>query len=187
MAATLNGSYFYTSSRDMTEENEVIAPWYKQPWLWFILTPLIAVFIYGFSFLYLSIVTMDGVVKDDYYRIARGYEVKSEKNQRALDQNIEAQVKLDTITGDVMVSLSGNLNPAPASLTLDIVHPTHQKYDQAITLKAIGAQNLYTGSLTGKITGKRFLFLFPADESWHLHEEMQPPYDQKTVDMKPEQ
>ncbi|WP_236591089.1 FixH family protein [Neptunomonas japonica] len=170
----------------MTEDEiQAAKPWYKQPWLLFILTPIFAVVFYGFGFLYLSIVTMDGVVKDDYYRIARGYELNTEKNQNAIDQNIVAELKLDDVTGDIMVKLNGQLTNVPELLTLDIVHPTHQKYDQEITLKAIGSQQLYSGSLANPLKGKRYLFLFPADENWHLRKEILPPYEQRSFELKP--
>ncbi len=172
-------------AKNMIDDIRAVAPWYKQPWLWFILTPLIAVFIYGFTFLYLAITTMDGVVKDDYYRLARGYEINSEKNQNAIAQSITADVKLDSVTGDIMLKLNGSLEPVPDTLTLEIVHPTHQKYDQTILLKAVGAQQLYTGSLVGHLSGKRYLFLSPPDKSWSLHQEIQPPYEQYSVLMQP--
>jgi hypothetical protein len=169
----------------MTQPQDAIIPWYKQPWLWFLLIPLIAVFFYGVTFLYLSIVTNDGVVKEDYYRIARGYEVNSEKNQNAIAHQLSAHVRLDDVTGDVQVKMSGDFEAWPDTLTLDIVHPTHQNYDQTITLKALSGQPIYNGSLTGELKGKRFLFLFPADESWHLREEILPPYASKEVVIKP--
>jgi hypothetical protein len=171
--------------RCMTDAQDAIKPWYKQPWLWFLLIPLIAVFIYGFVFLYLSIVTMDGVVKDDYYRIARGYEVNSEKNQNAIEHNLTAEVRMDDVTGDVQVVMKGDFEQWPATLTLDVVHPTHQQYDQAITLKALPGQAIYSGFLTSELKGKRFLFLFPEDQAWHLRQEIQPPYAGKEVLMTP--
>lgn len=173
---------------NMTEDEiQAAKPWYKQPWLLFILTPLFAVMIYGFTFLYLSIVTMDGIVKDDYYRIARGYEVNTEKNQNAINQHISANLNLDDVTGDIMLKLNGQLTNLPEYLTLDIVHPTHQKYDQIITLKAIGSQQLYTGNLANPLKGKRFLFLVPPDKSWHLRKEIHPPYEQRSFELKPTQ
>ena len=171
---------------NMTEDEiQAAKPWYKQPWLLFILTPIFAVVFYGFGFLYLSIVTMDGVVKDDYYRIARGYELNTEKNQNAIDQKIVAELNLDDVTGDIMIKLNGQLTNVPEFLTLDIVHPTHQKYDQVVTLKAIGSQQLYSGSLANPLKGKRFLFLFPPDENWHLRTEILPPYEQRHIEIKP--
>ncbi len=171
---------------NMTEDEiQAAKPWYKQPWLLFILAPLFAVAIYGFSFLYLSIVTMDGVVKDDYYRIAKGYELKTKKNQSAIDQKITAELNLDDMTGDIMIKLNGQLTNTPEFLTLDIVHPTHQKYDQAITLKAIGSGQLYSGSLANPLKGKRYLFLTPPDDNWHLRKEILPPYQQRRIELKP--
>lgn len=165
----------------MTDDTQAaVKPWYKQPWLWFILTPLIAVFIYGFTFLYLSIVTMDGVVKDDYYRKVRSYEVSSEKNVYAAQHQITAELHMDDVTGDVMLKLSGQLEQPPTFLTLDIVHPTHQQYDQTVTLKALGSQMIYSGSLSSKMLGKRYLYLAPEDNLWSLRAEVMPPYEQRT-------
>lgn len=173
------------TANDMTDDIQAAKPWYKQPWLWFILTPLIAVFIYGFTFLYLSIVTMDGVVKDDYYRNVRSYEVNSEKNLAAIEKNISATLNLDDVTGDLMLKLSGNFEELPPYLTLGIVHPTHQKYDQSITLKSVGSQGLFSGSLSSPISGKRYLYLTPPTETWSLRTEVHPPYEQRLIELMP--
>ncbi|WP_136679462.1 FixH family protein [Neptunomonas sp. XY-337] len=166
---------------------EAAKPWYKQPWLWFILTPLIAVFIYGTSFLYLSIVTMDGVVKEDYFRKVRSYEINDAPNQRALALQMRADLKLDSTTGDIQMQLKGNLDTLPKELTLDIVHPTHQQYDQSITLRALGSAGIYSGSLQNTLKGKRYLYLAPAAEDWSLRAEVLPPYEQKLVKMAPQE
>ncbi|SIS62046.1 FixH family protein [Neptunomonas antarctica] len=172
-------------TEDEIDKIQAAKPWYQQPWLWFILSPLIAVAIYGFTFLYLAITTMDGVVKDDYYRIARGYEVNTVKTQKAIEHHIAATLSLDNMTGDIMVKLKGEFSAIPEYLMLDIVHPTHQKYDQMITLKAVGSQQLYSGTLSSQLKGKRFIFIAPPNEDWHLNKEIQPPYDQISVELKP--
>lgn len=170
----------------MTDDTqEAIKPWYKQPWLWFILTPLFAVFIYGFTFLYLSIVTMDGVVKDDYYKKVRGYEVNSSKNQTALDLNIRGTLNLDEVTGDISLQLLGDFEQEPEFISLEIVHPTHQKYDQKITLKSLGSQGIYSGSMTSRLKGKRYLYLAPPAENWSLQKEILPPYEQRKITLEP--
>lgn len=171
----------------MTDEQQSLKPWYKQPWLWFILAPLIAVFIYGFTFLYLSIVTMDGVVKDDFYRKVRSYEVDSLPNQTAIARQIRATVRLDSTTGDIMVQLFGEFPSMPKQLSLDIVHPTHQKYDQHISLRPLGEQRLYSGSLQGHLSGKRYLYISAADDQWSLRTEVFPPYEQRTFELAPSQ
>ncbi len=162
------------------------APWYKQPWLWFILAPLIAVFIYGFTFLYLSIVTMDGLVKDDFYKVARNHVLDPSRVEAAQRMGIGANLMLDNLTGDLMLNFKTNQNTPPDTLSLSIIHPTHQKYDQSITLKRVPGSMAYTGSLQAELKGKRYLLLEPSSEEWRLRAEISPPYDQNTVELSAE-
>ncbi|MFW1676252.1 FixH family protein [Pontibacter sp. JAM-7] len=160
------------------------APWYKQPWLWFILAPLIAVFIYGTTFLYLSIVTMDGVVKDDYYKVARNHLLDPSRIEAAHTMGISGDLLLDNMTGDLMLHFKTNQDTPPDTLQLSIVHPTHQKYDQSITLRRVPSSMAYTGSLQAALKGKRYLVLEPESQLWRLRAEVLPPYDQNTIELR---
>ena len=162
----------------METQTHDIGPWYKQKWLWFVLAPLIAVFIYGTSFLILSIVTADGIVRDEHYKNARGIEVDTSKRQTAISQNITGELLVDSLTGDIRVELTSNA-ALPATLSMDLVHPTHQSYDQVITLRRVSPDNgIYLGNLAKSIDGKRYLLLSDDAGTWLIREELNPPYDQ---------
>lgn len=166
----------------MKQENPAIAPWYKQPWLWFLLAPLIAVAIYGTTFLYLAITTSDGVVKDDYYKVARGIETDSSRAELARTLGLDGDLLIDEVTGDVGLTLRGNLPGELTQLELEIIHPTHKKYDQIIQLRRLAGSNRFSGNLQQKLgSAKRYLVLQPADTSWNLRAEVQPPYEPLTV------
>lgn len=169
-----------------TNTNEAIAPWYKQPWLWFILAPLIAVFIYGTAYLVLSIVTHDGIVKEDHYKIARGYHKDSSRLEAAKKMNLSAQMTLDNLTGDLVIQLSGNLDKRYETLELELVHPTHQKYDAVITLQSLVGSQVYRGNLPSPIKGKRYATLSAPGEIWQIRAELQPPYDQSKFTLNTE-
>ncbi|MCV6590883.1 MAG: FixH family protein [Marinobacterium sp.] len=160
--------------------NEAIAPWYRQPWLWFILTPLIAVFIYGTAYLILSIVTHDGIVKEDHYKIARGYHRDSSKLEAAQKLGLSGELTVDNLTGDLVLKLSSSSDKSWDSLTLELVHPTHQQYDQNITLKPLASSRIYRGNLPAPIKGKRYITLSSgnAEDIWQLRAEISPPYEQ---------
>lgn len=160
-------------------------PWYKQPWLWFILTPIIAVVIYGTFFLYLSIVTHDGIVKDDMYKVARGHFVDKSQSQAAKELGVEGSLALDNVTGDLMLNFTSNQTEKPAFLNLSIIHPTHQQYDQRILLKHIDGTSSFTGNLKHTLKGKRYLILEDDSSQWNLRAEIHPPYDQNTIILKP--
>ncbi|MGI1671001.1 MAG: FixH family protein [Neptuniibacter sp.] len=169
----------------MTDSNNTPGPWYKQPWLWFILAPIIAVVIYGTFFLYLSIVTHDGIVKNDHYKHARGQFVDTTKTDTATEMGLTATLTLDNVTGDLMLQFVTTQTEPPAFLNLSIVHPTHQQYDQEITLKNVNGSSSYLGSLKASLKGKRYLVLQDDTNSWSLRSEILPPYDQNQIQLQP--
>jgi len=170
-----------------TEEQYAADPWYKQPWLLIAMIPLVATVIAGTTFLVVSIISSDGIVKDDYYRMARGYYNDPSKIQAAWEQHLSAQINIDNVTGDASVKLAGSMDNLPTNLSLDFVSPTHQKYDTRIILKQVANQPFYLGSLTSPISGKRYLLLTPQDASWRLSTTITPPYDQLSIELKAEQ
>jgi hypothetical protein len=170
-----------------TQEQYAADPWYKQPWLLLAMIPLVATVIAGTTFLIISIISADGIVKDDYYRMARGYYSDSTKLEAAFDKKIAADVSVDNVTGDLSISLKGNFETLPDYLNLDFVSPTHQKYDLSVTLKQVPGQPMYLGSLNSPLNGKRYLMLSSTDNSWRLSTEINPPYDQSTYILKAEQ
>ena len=155
------------------------APWYRQPWLWFILAPLFAVLIYASVFIYIAITTSDGMVKDNYYKVARGTSLDTSKADEARRLGLEAVLNFDTLTGDISLQLAGELTTYPPSLHLNIIHPTHQKFDQLLILKQVDGKGFYSGNLSAKLIGKRYLSLSPPDDSWQLHQEITPPYTEQ--------
>lgn len=166
----------------MKQDNTVVAPWYRQPWLWFLLAPLIAVAIYGSTFIYLAVTTSDGVVKDDYYKVARGLEIDSSRADRARALGLDGDLLIDDLTGDVGLTLRGNLPGELSQLELEIIHPTHKKYDQIIQLRRLAGSNRFSGNLQQQLgVAKRYLVLQPADLSWSLRAEVLPPYEPLTV------
>lgn len=162
----------------MEHQTQDIGPWYKQKWLLFVLAPLAAVFIYATFFIYIAVVTSDGIVKDDYYKVARGTSVDTRRDEAAISRAIKGELLVDSLTGDLRLTLNSN-SELPQMLTLDLVHPSHQKYDQQITLRSVNGKGVYLGSLAGKIEGKRYLLLSAKDADWALKRELLPPYDQR--------
>ena len=163
----------------MTEQTKDIGPWYKQSWLWFVLTPLIAVVIIASILIFFAITTADGIVKDDYYKVARGTEIDSTKTQEAQRLGLKGEFMVDSLTGDVRLTLNSK-DPLAETLTVDLVHPAHQKYDQTLTLRSVNGTGIYLGSLTKQLDGKRYLIVSTPDGRWNLRTEILPPYDQNS-------
>lgn len=160
----------------MSEEHQ--SPWYKQTWLWFVLAPLIAVIVYTPFFIYMAVTTSDGIVKEDYYKVARGLNIDHSREQAARQLGIQGQLLLDSDTGDVQLQLDSNTT-LPDELQLSLIHPTHQKYDQVLRLRAVDHQGLYSGNLQAQLQGKRYVILEPLDGQWQIRLETAPPYAQR--------
>lgn len=152
-----------------------IGPWYKQAWLWFILAPLIAVFFYGTSYAYLSVITFDGMVKGDYAKTAKHFNLDSSRLDKALAMNLNAQLILDEVTGDLRLIIASTPTVESSTLLLEIVHPTMESLDQPITM-AKRPDGSYYGSLNKSIDGKRYLHLTGPDQTWRVSREINTPW-----------
>jgi len=164
----------------MSEQTQ--SPWYKQTWLWFVLAPLIAVMIYAPVFMYIAVTTSDGVVKEDYYKVARGLNIDHSREQAAQSLGIHGRLMIDSVTGDLRLQLK-SAEPLPRELQLSLIHPSHQKYDQILHLRSVDGNGLYSGNLQAELVGKRYVILGPLDQAWQLRAEIDPPYEQNSFEL----
>ena len=168
----------------MSQSNPV-APWYKQPWLWFILAPLIATFLYSTVYISAAIFTRDTLVRDDYVKHAKEIKQDNSKIQAAADLGVKATLKIDSLTGDISVELSSDGGTQkPENMTLDLVHATLADRDIAINLRRV-RDGLYLGSIDNKPLGKQYVILQPEDGSWQIRQSIFPPYDDTPFELIP--
>jgi hypothetical protein len=158
-----------------TTQTQDIGPWYKQPWLWFMLAPLIAVFFYGTSYAYLSVVTFDGMVKGDYAKTAKHFNLDTSRLDKAAAMGLSAEIILDKLTGDLRLIVTSTPAVNSPTLLLDVVHPTMASLDQPIMM-AKRPDGSYYGSLNKTITGKRYLHLTGPDNTWRVSSEINSPW-----------
>jgi len=159
----------------MTDTPEALQPWYKQPWLWFILTPLFAVIIFASSYAYLSVVTFDGMVKGDYAKSAKSFNIDNRRLRKASELGLSGQLELDEVTGDLRLQLSSSDTLLDPTLVLLVIHPTVESLDQDLIM-ARRPDNHYYSSLNKNITGKRYLHLMDQDENWRMTTEVTTPW-----------
>ena len=143
-------------------------PWYKQFWLWFIVTPLLVVFVLGFTMLYLAIKTNDGVVVDNYYKDGKGIFVRNDEDALARAKDLRAN--LLWVDDRLLVTLTGNLTPLPEALKLLFIFPTAEAGDVSVLLHHQGLGQ-YRGRLAEPVIGTRQLQIQPigASLTWRLH------------------
>ena len=135
-------------------------PWYRQIWPWFIISLPLSSVIAGLSTLYIAINTDDSLVKDDWYKEGKAINRRVEFDQNAAALGITATLRLDQLTGEVMLDLAyleGDYTPSK-HLSLQFIHSTLSKWDQEIPLTLNDAQ-LYHGNLLHAPRGKFHVIL----------------------------
>jgi len=156
------------------------SPWYKQPWLWFILAPLIATLLYSTVYITAAMVTHDGVVLEEYTKKAKAFHEDTTKTEAARSLGLYGDLRMDLLTGDINLQLNSSTDTElPQSLQLIIGHPTKASLDITVKLRQL-KDGYYAGALEAVLKGRRNLILQPADKQWQLVQEVAPPYDQQT-------
>lgn len=117
--------------------NEVIQPWYKQFWAWFILAPLIVVVIVCCITVTIAFKNRDDVVIDNYYKEGRMINMRVEEDKRAEALQLAGMLTFDLEVGEIWLQLS-SLEPLPEVLSLTLDHPAKESYDQHLLLKRVG-------------------------------------------------
>lgn len=162
----------------MTDSSHDIAPWYRQPWFWFVMSPLIVVVVVSLSFVTVSIFLADDRVVDNYYKQGRTINQSFEQEARARALGLSADLRFDQVSGEVLLSLSGE-GTLPTRLYLNIDHPVSAEQDQHLILQRV-SEGEYRGDLEMPLTHRRYLTLLPEHDveqlrsaEWLLRGEIQ--------------
>ncbi len=136
--------------RPWQEDSE---PWYRQFWPWFLIALPGSVVIAGLTTLYIANRHADDLVVSDYYKDGLAINKELEKQARAEELGINAELLLTEER--VQVRLNGVSGTEPPSLYLRLSHPLEADRDFSLTLDRV-APTLYVGVLPA-----------PAAENWH--------------------
>ena len=113
-----------------------IQPWYKQFWPWFLLALLSSSIVVSITFAVLSIKTADGmVVQEDYYEHGKAINMVLAKQERANELGLSAELRIDPLTSDIVLDLTGD--DRPETLYLTLIFPTQDDRDQEFVLQHV--------------------------------------------------
>ena len=113
-----------------------IQPWYKQFWPWFLLALLSSSIVVSTTFAVLSVKTADGmVVQEDYYEHGKAINMILAKQERANELGLSAELRIDPLTSDIVLDLTGD--DRPATLYLTLIFPTQDDRDQEFVLQHV--------------------------------------------------
>ncbi len=155
-------------------------PWYKVPMVWLILAiPLTAV-ILGGVMLYLSIISFDGMVVDDYYKVGKEINRVLKRDKAAMNHGLRAQVGLNDEQITLFLASNNTYNPPP-TLEVHFYYATKAGLDKA-TFVERKQEGVYTGTI-GKLQQGRWNVQIEADD-WRLIGSMRTP-DQDQIIIEP--
>ena len=138
-------------------------PWYREPWVWFVVALPVAAVAASFAALGFAIATDDGVVAEDYYKQGLAVNQVLRRDARARELHLRATARF---SGErVEVVLAGAEARFP-QLRLRLIHPTRSGLDQTVVLTPSGPA--YAGRLAALDGGPRLIVLEDAGATWRL-------------------
>ncbi|MDN6875529.1 hypothetical protein SAMN05216577_11990 [Pseudomonas citronellolis] len=146
-------------------------PWYKHLWPWILIGMLATSVFLSLTMVRIAVENQDTLVNDNYYEAGKGINRSLDREHLAQQLHMQAQVRLDKLTGEVEVRLKGDSQPA--QLTLNLISPTLESQDRHVALLPANEPGRYTGRLDSAVEGRRFVELLGEQDgkAWRLFEE----------------
>ena len=148
-------------------------PWYKQFWPWFLLAFPLSAVIASFTTLFLFLGAQPDMVVDDYYKQGKAINFQKDKQNKAIELNLEATLRLTSN----LLSLSfpkGLQNLDGSALTIKFFHTTLAEKDFSVMALRDGS-GLYSADLDLVISGKWQISIEPYDAQWRLRKTLSLP------------
>ncbi|UZE94650.1 FixH family protein [Alkalimarinus alittae] len=159
----------------MTHFDNDTAPWYKQFWLWFLISIPAVTICYCMLMIYTAISTENSLVSDNYYKDGLAINQELALDNKATELNLSAKVSFDS-SGRVALSLNGDLTSPPSFLTLKLLHPTLDGQD--IETKLLPEPgSTYSTQFEKPLTGRWYIDIIAQDSTWRLKGEAALPSD----------
>lgn len=171
----------------MSQDSVQVAPWYKQPWLWFILSPIMAAMTVGFIMLAVAInqQRIDPPLDREFVRDGRGYVIDEAMQTNAKTLGLSANLELDTETGEALLTMLGDLPTSLSTLELHIKVGANHERDHVVKLHRLGDQHQFNGSLNHSITARSTFILMSPENEWKIMHVAHPPFNDKILAFLP--
>lgn len=138
--------------------------WYKQFWPWFIISVPLSSVLVAVVQVYAALHSSSDLVKDDYYKDGLAINQVITKREAARDLGIEANLRLDNLTGEVFLTTK---NATANNLSVLFAHAAVSKKDFNLELNQVG-KNEYRAQLQKPLSGIWNVYLESAN-GWQLN------------------
>jgi hypothetical protein len=147
-------------------EHAPVAPWYRQPWFWFLTIFPLAAIVVCVTMIIVAANMKDTLVTDDYSKEGRGINLEIARDEKAADLGMTAEMDFDHRT----ISLDLHSSSGPVDfpyLVLNLFHPTLAERDRTIQFQRTGSGH-YQGKMLEDIDGRWYYDLRGPDNDWRL-------------------
>lgn len=156
------------------QSSSAVAPWYRQSWAWFVLSPLILIVFVCGVLLTVAYKQADDVVIDNYYKEGRMINQRIEEDRQAREIGLGAELRFDMTSAEVLLTLVANEGAElPDTVILHLDHPIEADFDLEIELLSI-APGRYRADLDQRLAHRWYVRLMPkvtadnAENFWRL-------------------
>ena len=146
----------------MTTE-EPVAPWYRQPWFWFLTIFPLAAIIWCAFMLTIAINMEDSMVSDDYSKEGRGINLEIARDVKAAELGLAADIRFD----GRQLSLDLTSTEDFPYLVLNLFHPTLDSRDRVVQFQR-DSMGHYTARMLDDIDGRWYYDLRGPGNEWRL-------------------
>jgi uncharacterized protein len=141
--------------------------WSREPMVWMVIAIPLTSVIVGMAMLTIAVMNQDGLVADDYYKRGLAINEVLEREARAGELALTADVEFLASDNRVSVSLSGNPSfEEPAEIRLGFYHATRQGKDEVLSLRRV-ADGVYSAPMPRLGDGRWYVSAETTD--WRLN------------------
>ncbi|MCF7982250.1 MAG: FixH family protein [Pseudomonadales bacterium] len=158
---------------------DLIKPWYRQFWPWFLIMPPLAAVIGGIITIWLAVNNDAPLVTKNYYQDGLTINQQLKRNQIAVEKKISATLLFAEAEQQLTLYLQGDIS-TPNSLRLKLTAPLDQKKDIGFQLSPVN-QHLFRSELSNTLSGRYYISISPEDNLWHLQGEIRLPSNSAIV------
>ena len=150
----------------MTLDNKQKLPWYREPYVWLLISFPLAAVIGGIFTIILAVQSDDGLVVDDYYKNGLAINRTLERDNMAKQNNLSATLQLEPNAPQFRLILQAAEGfKFPDRLQAQFLNASRNGFDQVVEVTRQEQAN-YTGPTPRLIRGKWHLLIETND--WRI-------------------
>ena len=168
-----------STSNVLTTDGTIPRQWYKEPYVWLIIGIPSSAVIVGMIMLWLSIVSFDGLVADDYYKKGMQIDQVLNRERAATALQLKGEFRLGASTGETVslnLAMPESTNATPFSfpevIDIELSYATSAGLDESFQMTQT-SPGQYQGPTLSLPPGRWYVYV--GTQEWRLNGELTTP------------